>query len=176
MTKKSDDYLRIGMIVRPHGIKGTLKIEPLTFDNARFGTLLDAFLELNGTYKPIKITHASYSDVSVFVEIEGINSRDDAEPLRNKFICVNREHAAKLPEGQYFIVDLIGCNVFDTNGKPLGTLTDVLTRPANDVYEIKSENSTLLVPALKKLLTSVDVKAKKIVLDKDVLEEVGLYE
>lgn len=176
MTKNSDNYLRIGMIARPHGIKGTLKIDPMTFDNSRFAALSDAFIETDGTYKPIKVLSASYSDNAVYINIDGVDDRNKAELLRHKFICVDRAHAAKLPEGQYFITDLIGCTVTDTNGKELGRLTDVMSRPANDVYEIKSQSYILLVPALKKLLHTVDTDSKHIVLDAEVLEEVGLYE
>lgn len=176
MIKKSEEYLRIGIIVRPHGVKGTLKIEPLTFDTSRFSVLSDAFIEDNGVYKPVKVRSASFTQKTAFVDIEGIDTRDKAEMLRNRFICVDREHAAKLPDGQYFIVDLIGCEVYDTNGAFLGVLTDVMSRPANDVYEIKSDNYSLLVPALKKLLTEVDIENKRITLQKQVLDEVGLFE
>lgn len=170
------EYLRIGRILRPHGVKGTLKIESLTFDNSRFGVLSEAFIEKDGTYTPVKVLSASYSDTAVYVDIEGVSDRDAAEKLRNLFLCVDRAHTAKLPEGQYFIADLIGCAVRDTEGKELGILSDVMTRPANDVYEIKSKEYTLYVPALKKLLTSVDTDAKLVVLESAVLEEVALYE
>ena len=96
-------------------------------------------------------------------------------PQRNLYICVDRANAIKLPEGRYFISDIIGCAVTDTEGKQYGKLTDVLETGANDVYVIKGDK-TLMVPALKKLLSSVDIQAKAIVLDAAVLEEVGLFE
>ena len=95
--------------------------------------------------------------------------------LRDHYICVDREHAVKLPEGRYFVVDLIGCTVSDTNGNDLGKLTDVLETGANDVYVISGEKN-LMVPALKKLLHKVDIENKHIDLDAAVLEEVGLFE
>lgn len=170
------EYLRIGKIVRPHGIKGAVKLEPSTSDNSRFSALSDAFIETNGAYKPCKVISASCSHTEVILQIEGVSDRNAAEALRGKFICVDRAHAVPLPEGRYFIADLIGCKVYDSEGEYLGVLHDVMERPANDVYEIRKQGCTLLVPALKKLLASVDVAAKNIILDKETLDEVGLFE
>ena len=170
------EYLRIGLITRPHGVKGAVKLDTLTTDNSRFAALDCAYIEKNKAYTPVKVKPCSYTDSSAIVQIEGVNDRNAAEALRGSFLCVDRQHAAPLPEGRYFIEDLIGCECFDSEGVYLGRLSDVMIRPANDVYEIKKEKSTLLVPALKKLLLSVDVFNKRIVLDKDVLSEVGLYE
>lgn len=170
------EYLRIGKIVRPHGIKGAVKLETLTTDNSRFDTLSDAFIEENGMYRAVKVMPVSHTADSAIVMIDGVYDRNTSESLRGKFICVDREHAARLPDGRYFIEDLIGCEVTDSDGTYLGKLRDVMVRPANDVYEIRKENTTLLVPALKKLLVSVDVAEKKIVFDKAVLSEVGLFE
>ena len=97
-----------------------------------------------------------------------------AEGLRNLYVCVDRAHAVKLPPGRYFVADMIGCRVEDSQGKPLGVLQEVLETGANDVYVIQGDRQ-LLVPALKKLLTLVDVAHKRIVLDASVLEEVGLF-
>lgn len=169
------DYLRIGLIVRPHGVKGTLKIEPETFDNSRFSVLCDAYLENKGTYTPIEITSSSCNGSTVLINIKGITTRDQAEALRNQFICVDRQHAAQLPDGKYFITDMIGCTVFDSLGNKLGILSDCYQYPANDVYEIKSNGRTLTVPALNKLLKSVNTQNKEIIFDKVTLDEVGIY-
>ncbi len=95
--------------------------------------------------------------------------------MRDVYLCVDRAHAVKLPEGQYFVTDIIGCEVFGTDGTFYGMLEEVLQNGAADVYVIRGEK-VLMVPALKKLLKSVDVFEKKIVLASDVLEEVGLFE
>ncbi|MDD3920698.1 MAG: ribosome maturation factor RimM, partial [Eubacteriales bacterium] len=95
--------------------------------------------------------------------------------LRDAFICVDRAHTVKLPPDTWFVADLIGCRVYDSNGSDLGTLTDVLETGANDVYEVHGEKLVYL-PALKKLLLDVDVTNKRILVDAAVLEEVGLFE
>ncbi|MBR0135205.1 MAG: 16S rRNA processing protein RimM, partial [Clostridia bacterium] len=98
-----------------------------------------------------------------------------AEKLRDLYLCVDREHAVKLPKGVYFISDIIGCEVKSDAGESLGKVVDVLETNANDVYVIEGAKR-LLVPALKKLLVKVDVENKSIVFDSVVLSEVGLFE
>ncbi|MBE5785372.1 MAG: 16S rRNA processing protein RimM [Clostridiales bacterium] len=169
------EYLRVGLIVRPHGVHGAVKMMPLSDDLRRYAKLKEAYLERDGHYEPVTVSDVGVKEDAVYASLSCSHSRDDAEMLRNVYLCVDRAHAVKLPKGRYFVVDLIGCEVFDTDGACYGKLQQVLETGANDVYVIKGEK-TLLIPALKKLLTDVDVNAKRILLDADVLKEVGLFE
>lgn len=169
------DYLRIALIARPHGVQGSVKLLPLSEDMNRYHGLKEAYLERNGQYQPITLSDVGVQPDAVYARLSYCPDRNTAETLRNLYICVDRANAIKLPEGRYFISDIIGCAVTDTEGKQYGKLTDVLETGANDVYVIKGDK-TLMVPALKKLLSSVDIQAKAIVLDAAVLEEVGLFE
>lgn len=168
------EFLRIGLIVRPHGVHGALKLLPLTDNTDRFLKLKQAYIEQDG-YKKLDIKEISVQADSVIIALEGIDTREQAEKLRDKYICVDRKNAVKLPEFTYFIADLIDCHVSGTDGTEYGELTEVLQTGANDVYVISGEK-TLLVPALKRLLNTVDIQNKRIVLNNDVLEEVGLFE
>ena len=172
--KARAEYLRVGLIVRPHGVHGAIKMQPLSDIQERFRMLDDAYLEQNGVYVPVKVSDVGVGEGSIYASLSCCTSREEAEKLRGTYLCVDRAHAVKLPEGMYFISDLIGCAVSDSAGRPLGLLTDVLETGANDVYVIEGEKK-LLIPALKKLLLSVDTVAGSIVLDEAVLEEVALY-
>ena len=168
--------MRIGRILRPHGVQGAVKVQPLTDDTARFAQLSEAYLE-GVDYQPVHVSTAGIGPNEAILKIEGIDTRDGAEKLRGTFVCVDRAHTVTPPPGRYFIVDLIGCAVVSSLGTALGVLTEVLSLPANDVYVVKRpEGGTLMVPALKRLLSEVDVSAKRMVLDAQVLEEVGLFE
>ncbi len=169
------EYLRIGIITRPHGVQGAVKIEPLTADVERFRELRDAYLERNGAYEPIVLSDVRIQPDAVLAFLSCAEDRAEAEALKNRYLCVDREHAIKLPEGEYFVVDLMGCRVFDTDGRDYGILADIYETGANDVYVIQGEKK-LQIPAIKKLLSDVDVAEKRIVLDAGVLEEVGLFE
>jgi 16S rRNA processing protein RimM len=169
------DYLRVGLVLRPHGINGMIKLLPLTDDPNRFKGLKTAFLENEGRYDPVTVKSASIQPDAVFLGFEGVTTRNEAETLRDHYLCVDRESAVKLPDNTYFVADLIGCRVSDTAGADHGVLTEVLETGANDVYVIEGKK-TLLVPALKKLLAEVDTVKKTILLDAVVLEEVGSFE
>lgn len=169
------DHYRIAQILRPHGIKGEVKVYPLTDDLARFKRLREAYIERGGQYEAVIVDGSKYVSDAVVLHITGVDDPDQAEKYRGLYLCVDREHAVKLPKGTYFIADIIGCAVVSTDGTELGRVTDVLETNANDVYVIEGKRR-LLVPALKKLLSSVDVESKRIVLDSGVLSEVGYFE
>ena len=167
------EYLRVGFIARPHGLKGAVKLDPLTDNVARFKGLKEGYLELHGSYAPVRLSVLSVRPDAVVVEIEGFETVEAAQTLRGGFLCVDRAHAAQLPEYTYFIADLIGLAVSDTEGRAYGRVTDVLSTGANDVYVI--DGGKLMVPALKKVIERVDVKGGQMVFQADVLREVGLF-
>ncbi|MCR5690105.1 MAG: ribosome maturation factor RimM [Clostridiales bacterium] len=171
------DYYRIGLFLRPHGVRGEIKLLPLTDDISRFKKLDEAFIEAApGCYRSTRVVGTKIAaENSVIVQLEGVSTMDAAELYRNKYLCVDRDHAVALPEGSYFISDIIGCRVVSTAGEELGVVEDVYETTANDVYVVRGEKK-LSVPALKKLLVSVDVRERLIVFDADVLSEVGLFE
>jgi 16S rRNA processing protein RimM len=172
----ANDYLRVGLILRPHGVKGTVKLLPLTDGVSRFSSLTDGYLERNGGYEAVKVTCENMrGDKEVYVHLSGVDTREDAALLRETYLCVDRAHATKLPKDRYFVTDIIGCEVFGTDGAFYGKVEEVLQNGAADVYVIRGEK-TLMIPVLKKLLNTVDVNAKKIILVSEVLEEVGLFE
>lgn len=169
------DAFRVAQILRPHGIKGEVKVFPLTDDISRFKKLREAYIERNGRYEPITVEGSKRAAEAIVLKISGVDDPENAEKLRGLYIAVDREHAVRLPEGTYFVSDVIGCSVETTEGEALGRVTDVYETNANDVYAIVGPRK-LLVPALKKLLNTVDVTNKRIVLDAGVLKEVGLFE
>ena len=167
------EYLRVGFIARPHGIKGAVKLDPLTDDIRRFKGMTEAYLELHGSYAPVRLSVLSCRPDAVVVHLEGYETVEDAQTLRGGFLCVDRAHAAQLPAYTYFIADLVGLSVTDTEGKAYGQITDVLSTGANDVYVVNG--GKLMVPALKKVIERVDVAAGEMVFKADVLREVGLF-
>ncbi len=169
------EFFRIGRIVRPHGVHGAVKLEPMSDSLLRYKGLKQAYIERNGVREPITVSDVGVKEGAVYMSISCSTSRDDAEMLRGAYISVDRAHAMKLPKDTYFVEDLIGCKVFDDAGNELGTITDVFETGANDVYEI-SGSKKLLLPALKRVIISTDIENRKMVLNAEVLKEVGLFE
>ena len=98
-----------------------------------------------------------------------------AELLRNKDLEVDRKDAVRLDKDRYFIVDIISCDVFVGEEK-IGTLIDVLQYGSADVYVISTKKGKAMIPAIKRILVSVDVDNKKIVLDKQAYDDLVVYE
>lgn len=165
------DRYTIGLIRKPHGVRGSVKVGPLCDDVARFKQLKTVYIDNN----PYTVTNAQISQDEIILTFKEVTSCNDAEALRNKNIQVDKKDAVALEEGRYFIVDIIGCEVI-VKDKVIGRIIEVLQHGAADVYVIKSEDKEIMVPALKTLLKVVDVENKKITFDEKVFEEVAVYE
>ena len=151
------DILRVGKIVNTHGLKGEVKVIPLTDDPKRYNDL--EFVLIDGIER--KIQGVKYQKDRVIVKVEGINSIEEAETYKNKYMKIPREYAVPLEEDSYYIADIIGCNVYDTDGKDLGKVFDVIQTKNNDVYWIKKPKE-LLIPVLLEIVTDIDVENRKI--------------
>jgi len=169
------DYVRIGIIAKPQGIRGEVKITPLTDDISRFEGLKEAFIEDNGKYSHYNVKGTRLSEGCAFLFLETVYTRDEAEVLRNKYICVDRAHAITPPKGQYFIFDIIGCDVVTKQGASLGKVSEVMQPGANDVYVVQGEKE-ILIPAVKAFVLDIDIEKKLITVDGSMLEEVVVYE
>ncbi len=151
------DILRVGKIVNTHGLKGEVKVIPLTDDPKRYNEL--EFVLIDGVER--KIQGCKYQKDRVIVKVEGIDTIEEAEKYKNKYMEIPREYAVPLEEDTYYIADIIGCNVFDTNGKDLGEVYDVIQTKNNDVYWIRKPKE-LLIPVLLDIVTDIDVENRKI--------------
>lgn len=162
--------LTIGKVLKPHGLKGDVKIETFSSNPARFSVLKR--LKLDGVeYKIKRITlDGAFGTLS----LEGVNDMDAAELLRGKMISVNRGDLPKLEAGNYYIADLLGIDVY-VSGDRIGELVDVLQYGSADVYIVKTADSTCSFPALKQLIKSVDIEKGEMILDDMVFRRVVVY-
>ena len=101
----------------------------------------------------------------VILKFKGIDNINDIERFKGKGLYVTKENRVKLQKDEYFIADLIGCDVYvdeDSDNK-FGEITDVLQTGANDVYEIKlNDGKTVLVPAIKDCILNVDIEGRRV--------------
>jgi 16S rRNA processing protein RimM len=158
-------YFEIGKIVNVHGVRGEIKVLPLTDDPKRFNKLKSAFIssQISENMQTYNIEGVKFLKNFVIIKIKGIENPDEANKLRDKFIIINREDAVKLPKDSFFVCDLINCEVYDENGNKLGVLIDVLQTGSNDVYVVRDENKKeILIPALKSVVKEVSVEDRKI--------------
>ena len=149
------EYLEAGKIVNIHGIRGEVKIMPYC-DSPELLCEFDR-LFLGKSLKEIYIQRSRVQKNMVICKIEGIDSPEQAEKLRNKVLYIWREDV-ELDDDAYFIQDLIGIEVYDADsGRFYGTLNDVMQTGANDVYSIKNGNKNYLVPAIADVVVDTDI-------------------
>ncbi|MDY3928365.1 MAG: ribosome maturation factor RimM [Clostridia bacterium] len=157
------DRLEVGKIVNTHGLKGEVKIvtwtdSPDVFEDLDFVFAKKKKEEIKLTLKSIK-----YQKNNIIVKFSEINSIDEAEAYKNCVLSADREMLGELPEGVYYIADLIGCDVFDENNNKIGTLTDVFNTGANDIYVVsRPQNKDLLIPVIDETIINVDTENKRI--------------
>ena len=169
-------HLLLGEIVRPQGIRGEVKVKHFTDDPYRFEDLETVYIKRGNTYEPIGVTSARVQKDDVYLTLEGIDDRNAAEKLRNVQLWVDRAHAVELSEDEVFIADILGAKAYDTKGNEIGVLKDVLTPGGVDGFVFDTPKGTLMMPALKTVLLTMDADEGRIVLDEAKLEEVALYE
>ena len=154
-----NQMLRVGAVIKPHGIRGEIKVWPTTDDPYRFDELSEIILVKGSSEKRIGISSVKYFKNIVILGLSGIDTVESAEALRGADLYVDREHAAPLSEGEYYIGDIIGMEVQDEEAHHLGTISDVIDTAANDVYVVKlAGRRDLLIPAIKQCIVNVDVE------------------
>ena len=146
-------YLEAGKIVNTHGIAGGVKIMPWADDP-------DFLLNFKTLYldgKPIHIRSARVHKNAVLMKLDGVDDINEAMRLKNKVVSIDREDAT-LEEGSFFLADLYGLEVRDADsGEVLGTISDVLTPPANNVYIVKGTKREYMIPAVPEFIVETNV-------------------
>ena len=163
---QSEDKITVGKLGKVRGLDGSLKIIPLTDFENRFDDLKEIFVG----EKLFQVENVKYISGEIFIKFVGIDSREVAKTLTNKFLKVDRKDVAPLDEGEFYTFDIIGCEVFDGD-KFFGTVAEVLKTGSNDVFQVKGE-SEILIPALKSVVKKIDIAEKKIFIDSAQLEEI----
>ncbi len=155
---------RIGQIVNTHGLKGDMKVYPLTDYPERFEEIDCLYLENEGD-KKLEIEKVRYQKKMVLLKIKGIDTIEEVEKLREKYLLIDESNRRQLDEDEHMISDLIGLSVYLEDLTPVGKITDVLQYSANDVYVIKNdEGKEYLIPALKQFIPVVDIKNQKVII------------
>lgn len=166
------EKLKVGLILKPQGIKGELKVQPLTDDVDRFKALKKVTVEQT----VYKVASAKRSGNFIILALLGVDDRNNAELLRGKYLEIDREDAVTLEEGRYFIADVIGCRVYFEDQKELGEIIDVFSA-RTDVITVKTvSNKIVRFPFLKDVVMEVNVSEKTAKLNKKRYLEVCCYE
>lgn len=161
----------VGKIFRAHGVRGEVKVFPLTDDSSRFLRLKKVFCG----NEELTVNSAKIIPQGVVLSFVEITDRNAAETLVGLEISVDRKDAVPLEAGRYFIADVIGCSVFDGT-KTVGIVKDVLQGRAADVYVLDDNGTRIMFPAAPGVILGVDTERKIVSVDAKKLGEVAIYE
>ena len=154
--KGEPDYLAVGLLRKPHGLRGDLLLEIYTDFPERLkpGTTILA----GDKHQPLKITRRRPTNDGMILGFEGINTPEEAGRWRATVVYVPTADRPALPEGQYYHHQMIGLTVIDEAGKVLGALSEIIITGANDVYVVTpAEGKDVLLPALKEVVLGIDL-------------------
>lgn len=155
-------YITIGKIVQTHGIQGYVKAIAYSHIPGRFQHLKTVYLESGGEMRGLIIEDVQDGQDAALLKFRGIDDRESARKLVRQEIWVPESEKAELPAETYFVFELIGLQVFDSEGGEfLGTVAEVLTGAGNDVYVIRNDEAEILLPAVREFVKSIDLPAKR---------------
>ena len=160
-----EELFQVGAITQTHGIKGEVKVFPLTDDVMRFKNMKNLLLDTGKDgYISLDVENMRTQKNLVILKFKGIDNINDIEKYKGCGLYVTKGNRVSLKKDEYFIADLIGLKVYTDQDpdKELGKVTDVLQTGANDVYEITTvDGKTSLLPAIKDCVLNVDVNADR---------------
>lgn len=163
----ADEFITVGKIVSVHGTKGLTKVASHTDFPERFtkGQIFYVYPP-HGKYQTLKVEHASFRGDFGLVKFEEINNRGEANEIVEYWLEIPSKEAKKLPKGHFWIYQIIGLDVFTEEGELLGIIKEIIKTPANDVYVISSEQTEILIPAIKEVIKKIDLKRKRMVVSR----------
>lgn len=152
------ERLTIGRIVSPHGIRGEFRMYIYTHFPERIPDLTTIYL--GDEEKPHRIRRVRLQGNLAIMRVEGVNSREEAEELRQELVRIDFDDATPLEEDEHYHFEILGLQAYDESGSLLGTVVEIIETGANDVYVIRNdEGKDTLIPALKDVVPEIDVEA-----------------
>ena len=158
-----DNWFEIGVITKPQGIRGEVRVHPTTDNPERFALLDEVHIKHGKTpdVRPYKLKSARHHKGMVLVALEGVDDRNKAEKLTGGVLIIPPEKALPLDSDEYFIRDLVGLQVLTEGGTALGEITDVFPTGANDVYVVRGAGGeSFMIPAIKDVVQAVSLAEK----------------
>lgn len=156
------ELYQVGAITQTHGIRGEVKVFPLTDDISRFKNMKDLILDTGKEQISLEVTSARPQKNLVILKFKGYDNINDVEKYRGCGLYVTKENRVKCEQDEYFIADLIGLEVVTDEKVTLGKVADVITTGANDVYVVaKPDGEEVLLPAIKECILDIDMENGK---------------
>jgi len=154
-----EQFLRVGVITSPHGVRGEAKVFPTTDDPTRFETLDEVVIRKKDTEINTQVTGVRYANRMVIVKFACFDAPEQIRSFLQADVLIDRKYGVPLAEGEYYIADLQGLRVVSDLGEEMGTLKDVLETGANDVFIVQSASGKeLLFPFIPDCVKNIDLE------------------
>jgi 16S rRNA processing protein RimM len=176
MMADSLDLIAIGEIIKAQGIRGELKVLPLTDNLKRFGQIRRLYFKAKDGLCELKLIRYRPFQGYVLLKFDGIDDLTAAEALGRGLVFIPRQERPRLPAGSYYYDEIEGLKVLTGNEKLLGTVTQVISTGSNDVYCVEdASGSQILIPALKSVIQEINLEQGKMVVElpPGLLEDAG---
>ena len=157
------EYIQVGKIVNTHGIRGDVKVLPLTDDVKRFEDL--KYVYLGDEKLKLEIIKVGYVKGNVLLRFKHMENINDIEKFRNLEVWIDEKDKVELPKGSYFLHDILELEVYLEDNTHIGTVKDILQPGANDVYVVKNGKKEYLIPAIKNVVKEINLAKKKMIID-----------
>lgn len=163
----SEVFVTVGRLGRTRGVKGELYVTSETDFPQRFLTMREVYLRKKDNWEKLAVDAARVVSGRVVIKLKGIDSPEEAARYTNREIGIPQDQMVELPEGSFWISDLIGCEVIEeSTGDVVGEIIEVETYPANDVYTIRTiDGKEVSIAAVEKFVKKVDITGKKVLID-----------
>ncbi|HUS94105.1 MAG TPA: ribosome maturation factor RimM [Patescibacteria group bacterium] len=153
-------FLIIGRVVKPHGVRGEVRVEVHTDLPERFSWLDTVYLGRKDP-QPVTVEGVRYHKSWVLLKISGIDDRFAAEELRSQWLQIPREQALPLEEGQYYLYQVLDVGVYLEDGKHLGKVIEVMETKANNVFVVAGQYGEVLLPDIDDVILEIDIDNKR---------------
>ncbi|MBE0467752.1 MAG: 16S rRNA processing protein RimM [Candidatus Desulforudis sp.] len=156
----TEAFISIGEIVNTQGRQGAVRVLPLTDFPERFRDLQAVYLARGGERRLLQIEKVTYHKQFAVIKFREISDMTAAERLKGALLQVPGSDLVPLPDGHYYIFDIVGIDVYTLEGEHLGVVRDVLRTGANDVYTVQTPGGRpLLIPALKAVVREINLES-----------------
>lgn len=154
-------FLVIGRILKPHGVRGELRVEILTESPERYDWLERVFVGENEP-EPYQVESVRFHKTWVLLKLAGCDNRNSANLLRSQLVQIPESEGIPLENGEYYLFQLIGLDVFSEEGENLGRITEVLETNANNVFVVNGEKGEILIPDIEDVVRLIDFDRSRV--------------
>lgn len=155
------EFITIGRILAPWGSEGKLKVEPITDFPQRFAPNSQVYIK----HKLVTVDSAEWRRGKVVIKLRAIDSVDQAQELCGELVEIPQSQLYTLSEGEYYLFQLVGLEVWTTQGERLGRITEILATGSNDNYVVSGGSGKVLIPAIEDVVKSVDLEQGRMLIE-----------